>query len=157
MGRLGRAWLAGAAMVMSAMLCGLSTTVLAQSTTGTIQGVVRDDQGGVVPGATVTVRNVGTGQSRTQASDDQGQYRFPNLQVGEYELTVELGGFGTYKQSGLNLTLNQDAVIDVTLRPASLSESVQVRPPGMARASYRAISESPVSAGAVQDTVALSP
>ena len=125
--RLGRAWLAGAAIVMGAMLCGpLAAPVLAQSTTGTIQGVVRDDQGGVVPGATVTVRNVGTGQSRTQASAEQGQYRFPNLQVGEYELTVELGGFGTYKQSGLNLTLNQDAVIDVTLRPASLSESVQV-------------------------------
>lgn len=98
----------------------------AQSTTGTISGVVRDDQAAVIPGATVTVRNVLTGQSRSVASGADGQYRFPNLQVGEYELTVELSGFGTYKQSGLNLTLNQDAAIDVTLRPAGVAESVQV-------------------------------
>ncbi|MBA2355460.1 MAG: TonB-dependent receptor [Acidobacteria bacterium] len=100
--------------------------VLAQSTTATIQGVVRDDQGAVIPGATVTVRNVLTGQSRSAASQEEGQYRFPNLQVGEYALTVELTGFGTYTQSGLNLSLNQDAAIDVTLRPAGLAESVLV-------------------------------
>lgn len=118
------ALVAAAACVIAA---GLSVApAAAQSTTGTIQGVVRDDQGGIVPGATVTVRNVGTGQVRTQVSTEQGQYRFPNLQVGEYELSVELTGFGTYKQSGLNLTLNQDAVIDVTLRPAGIAESVQV-------------------------------
>lgn len=78
------------------------------------------------PGATVTVRNVLTGQARSVVSGDEGQYRFPNLQVGEYELTLELTGFGTYKQSGLNLTLNQEAAIDVTLRPAGVAESVQV-------------------------------
>jgi hypothetical protein len=103
-----------------------SGTAHAQSTTGTITGVVRDDQAAVVPGATVTVLNVLTGQTRSVVSTDDGQYRFPNLQVGEYELTVELSGFGTYKQSGLNLTLNQDAAIDVTLRPAGVAESVQV-------------------------------
>ena len=55
--------------------------VLAQSTTATIQGVVRDDQGAVIPGATVTVRNVLTGQSRSAASQEEGQYRFPNLSL----------------------------------------------------------------------------
>lgn len=98
----------------------------AQSTTGTIHGVIRDDQGAVIPGATVTVRNVLTGQSRSALSQEEGEYRFPNLQVGEYALTVELAGFGTYTQSGLNLALNQDAAIDVTLRPAGVAESVQV-------------------------------
>lgn len=118
------AWVAAAAYVL---LAGpFAGTAAAQSTTGTIQGVVRDDQNAVIPGATVTIRNVGTGQVRTQVSSEQGQYRFPNLQVGEYELAVELSGFGTYKQSGLNLSLNQDAVIDVTLRPAGIAESVQV-------------------------------
>jgi hypothetical protein len=125
--RLRRAWLAVAAMAMGVLLLGPSAApVAAQSTTGTIQGVVRDDQNAVIPGATVTVRNVGTGQSRTGVTTEGGQYRFPNLQVGQYELTVELAGFGTYKQAGLNLSLNQDAVIDVTLRPASVSESVEV-------------------------------
>ena len=100
-------------------LVGLVTPVVAQSTTGTIQGVVRDDQAAVIPGATVTVRNVLTGQTRSVVSGEGGQYRFPNLQVGEYELTVELASFATYKQSGLNLSLNQDAVIDVKIQPAA--------------------------------------
>jgi hypothetical protein len=104
---------------------GVSVPAYAQ-TTGTIQGIVRDEQGGIVPGATVTVRNVQTGQVRVVATSDTGQYRFPNLQVGQYELTVELAGFGSYQQSGLNLTLNQEATIDVTLQPAGLAESVQV-------------------------------
>ena len=81
-------------------LVGLAAPVVAQSTTGTIQGVVRDDQAAVIPGATVTVRNVLTGQSRSVVSGESGQYRFPNLQVGEYELTVELAGFGDLQAVG---------------------------------------------------------
>ncbi len=119
------------AALPAALLCLLSLIsparqAAAQSTTGTIQGVVRDDQASVVPGATVTVRNVLTGQSRSTVSGDGGQYRFPSLQVGEYELVVELAGFGSYRQGGLNLSLNQEAVIDVTLRPAGVAETVQV-------------------------------
>lgn len=79
-----------------------------------------------VPGASITVRNVQPGQIRVVATSDTGQYRFPNLQVGQYELTVELAGSGSYQQSRLNLTLNQEATIDVTLQPAGLAESVQV-------------------------------
>ena len=115
-----------AAAVSLLLSSSIVSSVAAQSTTGTISGVVRDNQDAVVPGATVTVLNVLTGQSRSQVSNDEGQYRFPNLQVGEYQLTVELGGFGTYKQTGLNLTLNQEAAIDVTLQPAGVAESVQV-------------------------------
>jgi hypothetical protein len=120
-----------AAACSAAFLClftlvGLALPVAAQSTTGTIQGIVRDDQAAVIPGATVTVRNVLTGQTRSVVTGDEGQYRFPNLQVGEYELAVELAGFGNYKQAGLNLTLNQEAAIDVVLRPAGVAESVQV-------------------------------
>lgn len=114
-----------------ALVCAMAylvpSYVAAQATTGTILGVVRDEQGAVVPGATVTVRNIDTNQERVMATQDDGQYRFPNLQVGRYELKVELSGFGTYSQAGLNLTLNQDAAIDVTLRPAGLAESVQVQ------------------------------
>jgi hypothetical protein len=89
----------------------------AQSTTGSIQGIVRDNQGGVIPGATVTLRNVETNATRSLATADDGSYRFLNMAIGNYELTAELSGFSRYVRSGLTLAVNQDAVVEVALRP----------------------------------------
>jgi hypothetical protein len=96
-------------------------------TSGSIQGVVTDNQGGAIPGATVTARNVETNVSRTLVTDGEGTYRFLNMPVGAYELVVELSGFGRYVRAGLTLVVNQTAVIDVTLSPATVSELVEVR------------------------------
>lgn len=115
----------GMALVCVLVLSG-APPVAAQSTTGTIQGVVRDNQDAVIPGASVTVRHVQTNAVRTLPSDGSGAYRFLNMPVGEYELSVELPGFSKYVRAGITLSLNQDAVIDVRLTPASLSETVQV-------------------------------
>jgi hypothetical protein len=101
-------------------------TSAAAQTSGTIQGTVRD-QDGVVPGVTVTLRNVETNTTRTLATDSVGAYRFLNLPVGNYELTAELTGFSKHVRSGVTLSLNQDAVVDVELRPAAISELVEVR------------------------------
>lgn len=99
----------------------------AQSTTGTIQGVITDNQKAVIPGVTVTVRHVATNSTRTLITEANGSYRFLNMPVGDYELVVELGGFSKYVRSGITLSLNQDAVVDVELQPASVSESIEVR------------------------------
>ena len=69
----------------------------AQSTTATIQGTVRDNQDAVVPGALVTVRNIETGATRTLTTEGNGNYRFLNMPVGNYDLTVELQGFSKYQ------------------------------------------------------------
>jgi hypothetical protein len=114
-------WLGLLILVLSA------AAAAAQATTGSIQGVVTDSQGGAIPGATVTVRNVETDVSRTLVSDGEGNYRFLNLPVGNYELVVELSGFGRHVRAGLTLALNQTAVVDVQLNPAALSELVEVR------------------------------
>jgi hypothetical protein len=98
-----------------------------QSTTGSIQGTVKDKQDAVVPGATVTIRNTQTNARRTLVTEGNGAYRFLNVPVGEYELTVELSGFSKHVRSGLTLSLNQDAVVDVQLQPATISENVEVR------------------------------
>jgi hypothetical protein len=98
----------------------------AQSTTGIIQGVVRDEQQAVVPGANVTVRHVETNLTRVVVTGDQGQYRVPNLPTGTYQVTVELPGFGRYVQDGITLALNQTAVIDVTMRAAGVAEEVTI-------------------------------
>ncbi len=104
-----------------------ATTLGAQSTTGSIQGTVKDKQDAVVPGAAVTIRNVQTNASRTAVTDGNGGYRFLNVPVGDYELTVELSGFSKHVRSGLTLSLNQDAVVDVQIQPAGVSENVEVR------------------------------
>ena len=99
----------------------------AQSITGTIQGVVRDAQSLGVPGATVTARNIDTNVSREVVTDGEGVYRFLNMPVGNYELSVELSGFSRYVRSGLTLALNQTAVVDVEVKPAAVTETVEVR------------------------------
>ena len=114
---------------LSAILVVLALTgslAAAQSTTGTIQGTVKDNQDAVVPAATVTIRNSDTGATRTLATDGSGSYRFLNVPVGIYELTVELAGFSKHVRSGITLSLNQDAIINVQIQPAGLTESVQV-------------------------------
>ena len=113
--------------LLAVLAClGFPTAPAAQSTTGTIQGTVRDEQESVVSGATVTIRNVATNAVRTAVSGN-GFYRFLNVPVGEYELTIERGGFSKYVRPGITLSLNQDAVVDVQLHPAGLTESIEVR------------------------------
>ena len=113
-------------IVLFALLAG-PALLRAQSTTGGIQGTVKDKQDAVVPGATVTIRNIQTNASRTVVTDTGGGYRFLNVPVGEYELTVELSGFSRHVRSGLTLSLNQDAVVDVQIQPAGVSENIEVR------------------------------
>ena len=104
-----------------------SITVAAQSTTGSIQGTIRDNLDAVVPGAAVTIRNIDTNAARTVVSDANGTYRFLAVAVGSYELRAELDGFATYLRSGLNLVLDQSAVVDVVIRPAQITETIEVR------------------------------
>ena len=73
----------------------------AQSTTGTIQGTVKDNQDAVVPGATVTIRNVATNATRSVVTEGSGNYRFLNVPIGSYEVTVELAGFSKLVRSGI--------------------------------------------------------
>jgi len=101
--------------------------LLAQSTTGSLQGTVRDEQQGIVLGAAVTIRNVDTNATYATTSDSQGRWRVPQLPVGNYEVKVDLAGFATILRTGIGLLLNQDAVVDVTMKTASVSETITVQ------------------------------
>lgn len=98
----------------------------AQLPTGSILGVVRDTSGGVVASATVTVRNLDTGLSRTLTTESDGSYRFPALPVGHYEVDVTHEGFNTETRAGLTLTVTQEAVVNVTLRVGAATQRVVV-------------------------------
>jgi carboxypeptidase family protein len=65
----------------------------AQTNTAEIAGVVRDGQGGVLPGATVTALHAETGFREERTADENGRYRLTALPVGRYALTVSLAGF----------------------------------------------------------------
>src|SRR5688572_5403498 len=112
-------------LLVLVLLAGTSSA-RAQATTGTIEGVVKDNQGLAVPGATLTVRHVETNVSRSQVSSGDGSYRFLNMPVGNYEITVELTGFARHVRAGVTLAVNQVAVVEVELRPAALTELVTV-------------------------------
>ncbi|HJS75434.1 MAG TPA: carboxypeptidase-like regulatory domain-containing protein, partial [Vicinamibacteria bacterium] len=89
-------------------------SAFAQVITGTIFGTVRDESGGVLPGATVTITSpaLPSGPS-TQVSNDRGQFRFPNLAPGVYALEVALAGFGTYREEGMRVAVGATTERDV--------------------------------------------
>jgi hypothetical protein len=112
-------------LVLMAFFASASYVVSAQ-TTGSISGEVRDEKQAVIPKATVVVRNVETNVTRTAQTSDEGRYRFENLSVGGYELTVEMGGFAKHVQSGITLALNQNAIVDITMKTGGVQEVVNV-------------------------------
>lgn len=112
-------------LLLVTLLVFLSCPVIAQ-TTGSIAGEVRDEKQAIITGATVTVRNVQTNDTRTAQTDSDGRYRFTGVPVGNYEVTVEVAGFAKYVQKGIELVLNQQANVDVTMKAGAISEVVNV-------------------------------
>lgn len=108
------------------LVTGASLQANAQSTAGTISGIVADQQSAVVSNATVTARNVGTNESRMATTDSEGRYRFPNMPVGSYEITVQANGFAKYVRTGVELLLNQQAVVNAVLKPSAVEEVVTI-------------------------------
>ena len=71
----------------------LPVGLAAQAVTGTILGVITDSTGAVMPGATVTLTNTGTGQVRVVITDSNGEYTAPSMTTGKYSVKAELSGF----------------------------------------------------------------
>ena len=105
--------------------CG-GVSVFAQLPTGTVLGVVKDASGAVLPGVSVAVRSTDTGAMRTVLTAEDGAYRVPALAVGRYDITVELAGFNTVVQRGVELAVAQEAVVNFTLQVGAVSQQVEV-------------------------------
>src|SRR4051794_28475268 len=94
------------ALLAVVCLCLLGfTTASAQTFRGSILGTVADPRGDVVPGATVTVKNVDTGIERSTTTDTDGGYLVSELPIGLYSVSVEASGFG--------LAVSDDVRVDV--------------------------------------------
>ena len=123
-----RRWTTGLLALLVAL--SFSASAFAQgggaSSTGTIQGRVTDAQGAVLPGVTVTATSPALIQPQTTVTSETGNYRFPAVPPGEFELTYELAGFNTLKRSGISITLGFTANVNVELALATLQETVTV-------------------------------
>ncbi len=113
-------------LLAAILLSGLPLWASAQTTTATILGTLTDAQRGILPGATVTAKNVDTGTETTVVSDTNGRYRLSALRPGRYEIRAELAGFATGIRSGVSLFVGQEATIDFELPLAGVQESVTV-------------------------------
>lgn len=101
--------------------------VFAQATsTGTITGVVKDQSGAVVAGATVKATNIATGVSRTTTTGDSGSYEVAQLPPGDYRIEIEASGFAKYIQEPVTVNVLSRVTIDPEMKPAGATEQVTV-------------------------------
>ena len=117
-----RTWLVGVLALMIWILS--ASSALAQN--AQITGSVKDSSGAIIPGATVTARNVDTGLTRVAVSDGGGEYRLPSLVPGRYSVAAELSGFSTETRPDIVLIIDQTAILTFVLKPAAIAESVTV-------------------------------
>jgi hypothetical protein len=98
----------------------------AQVSTGSIAGRVTDPAHAVVPSATVSLTNQGTGNRKSMKTDANGDYMFPIVDPGAYRLRVEAPGFKAYEASGLTVQVAQPVTQNVTLEIGDTSTKVEV-------------------------------
>src|SRR5256885_15219583 len=91
-----------------------------------VQGTITDTTGAVLPGASVNVKNSGTGSSVELVTDERGRYLVPVLQPSEYEIQASLAGFQTVSRRGIRLAVGQNAVIDIKLDVGQVTNQVEV-------------------------------
>src|SRR2546425_329459 len=103
------------------------TAAIAQTGSSNITGSVRDVNGAVVPGATVTAKNEATGVTSTQTTTDSGLYAFSSLPVGKYTITVEKQGFKTLQKINNVLEVGIPLTVDIALEVGQVSETVTVQ------------------------------
>jgi outer membrane receptor protein involved in Fe transport len=104
----------------------LATSVSAQVDTGTIAGVVKDESGGVLPGATVTITHEGQGLTLTSVTRGDGSYIFTPIRTGAYTVEVDFPGFRKGIRRGLTVSIQQEVKVDFTLQAGGVTEEVLV-------------------------------
>ncbi|HXW08072.1 MAG TPA: TonB-dependent receptor [Vicinamibacterales bacterium] len=110
-----------------ALAVGISASTLhAQLLYGSIVGVVKDAQGALIPGATVTIVNTETNLTREATTNAEGAYNFTNVLIGPYDVKVTLTGFREAVRTAVPVTLGQIARVDMTLEIGTLTETVTV-------------------------------
>ncbi len=111
---------------ISALVLLIPATAKAQVDTGAITGTVKDPSGGVVVGATVTLANEGTGVELSTKTGSDGTYTFSPVPIGTYSITVNQAGFEKTTQTHAKVDVNAHLVLDFTVKPGSVTATVEV-------------------------------
>jgi outer membrane receptor protein involved in Fe transport len=111
---------------MLALVCALAPAAVAQETRGSIEGIVKDASGAVLPGVTVEARGPALATGQTTVTDGEGAYRFPALPPGIYEVTANLSGFQPAKVANIELQLGRILKVDFSLKLGGVAETVEV-------------------------------
>src|SRR5258708_12479175 len=98
----------------------------AQTGDGSLRGYVKDQQGGVLPGVTVTATSPDVLAPVVAVSDTAGYYRLNNLPPGQYSLNADLTGFAAYKREGILMRAGSTFSVDIEMTLSSVQESVTV-------------------------------
>ena len=114
------------ALISAVSLLLPSTSSRAQVLYGSVVGNVTDESGAVVPGATVRMINVGTGETRETATNDAGTYSFPDVPSGTYDIAVSKQGFKTSTTRGVVVSVDKVARVNAGLHVGEVSQTVEV-------------------------------
>jgi Carboxypeptidase regulatory-like domain/TonB-dependent Receptor Plug Domain len=114
------------AILVFVVMVGVNVLTLAQVGNARIRGIVADPQGGVIPNAKVSLTNEQTGVKATTRSDGQGQYAFPEVPLGKYDLQVDAPGFKVFQHLGLVVTADQQLTLNAPMAVGTASETVSV-------------------------------
>jgi len=114
------------AMLAVLVVAGLPAAAFAQATRGTILGTITDQTGAAMPGVTVVATETRTNASRDTVTNETGNFTFPNIPDGIYNIKAELQGFKTVVREGIRLAVNTSIRVDLALAVGELAETVTV-------------------------------
>ena len=97
-----------------------------QESRGSLTGKISDQNGAILPGATVAIKNVDTNVTSTGTTNEEGSYTFPLLQPGRYSLTVTATGFATATREGIQISVSEKRTLDVPMQVTGVGEMVEV-------------------------------
>jgi len=107
------------------LLCS-AAPIRAQVDAGSISGTVTDASGGTINGVSVTLTNQGTNASLTTTTGSDGSFKFSPVRIGSYKLKASLQGFQAVEQRDVTVNVEQNVVVDFTLKPGSVNETIEV-------------------------------
>ncbi len=116
-----------ALLILLLACCGLATTARAQVLYGSLTGSVQDKTGAIIPGASVTVTNQGTGEVRAVTASQSGDYSVLDVLPGVYTVSIPANGsFAPYAEKNIQIEVNRQVRVDIRLQPGTVSTQVIV-------------------------------
>src|SRR5215204_3009744 len=116
----------GLTLVLALVMCASGSLAFGQTTLGRLVGAVQDSSSSVLPGATVTLKNLQTNEVQTVVTNELGAFVFPQLPVGRYQVDISLEGFKAKSFTDLILNVGQEYALTAKLDIGSITETVTV-------------------------------